>query len=371
MEVGVFTGNFEEKRKHSTVSHHLVMTILFNLFLAAALCAGCVLGASYVWDSEIPARLQWLHNDGYCGEVSAIMAMLKYGQYMSQYDFRAISSQYAVIGNPSKPQQSEFYLVGSNDQNSTAAIKLNWIEYDHDVRDAKQYLAWVKKMVRKGYAVTICVYMNYYLFYGANDVSAGSWDYDHIVSVSRIESNYDDDLYHDDDVIVMEDHGLWAPRTKPIQYLFSYTFAEFPATREGANARLGEKIYSLPSSVTAGQFGIAHTGIMDDNGDCLPVRVDTNVNYEDPEIDNHSETRPASMEIKLTITVSGIQQGVSYTLYKYDNENDVPTAKFNANKAKAVSSITFVDPGTHSFVTTETIKSSQKVFYRCVRADAN
>lgn len=347
------------------------MTTLFNLFLATALCAGCVLGASYVWDSEIPARLQWLHNDGYCGEVSAIMAMLKYGQYMSQYDFRAISSQYAVIGKPSKPQQSEFYLVGSNDQNSTATIKLNWVEYDHDVRDAKQYLAWVKKMVRKGYAVTICVYMNYYLFYGATDVSAGSWDYDHIVSVSRIESNYDDDLYHDDDVIVMEDHGLWAPRTKPIQYLFSYTFAEFPATREGANARLGEKIYSLPSSVTAGQFGIAHSGIMDDNGDCLPVRVDTNVNYEDPEIDNHSETRPASMEIKLTITVSGIQQGVSYILYKYDNENDVPTARFNANKAKAVSSITFVDPGTHSFVTTETIMSSQKAFYRCVRADAN
>ena len=104
------------------------MTALLRLFLVATLSISCVLGSSYVWDSEIPARLQWLHNDGYCGEVSTIMAMLKYGQYMSQYDFRAISSQYAVIGKPSKPQQSEFYLVGSNDQNSTAAIKLNWIE---------------------------------------------------------------------------------------------------------------------------------------------------------------------------------------------------------------------------------------------------
>ena len=44
-----------------------------------------VLGASelraseqkYLWESRLPARLQWLQNDGYCGEVSLIMALMR------------------------------------------------------------------------------------------------------------------------------------------------------------------------------------------------------------------------------------------------------------------------------------------------------
>lgn len=47
-------------------------------------------------------------------------------------------------------------------------------------------------MVRKGYPVTIGVYMNQYLFYGSQSSSAGDSDYDHIVSVAEIMSNYND-----------------------------------------------------------------------------------------------------------------------------------------------------------------------------------
>jgi len=36
------------------------------------------------WGDDMPPRFQWTHNDGYCGEVSTIMAGLKYGQYYSQ-----------------------------------------------------------------------------------------------------------------------------------------------------------------------------------------------------------------------------------------------------------------------------------------------
>ena len=211
------------------------------------------------WDSLLPPRLQWLHNDGYCGEVSTIMALLKYGNYLSQYDFRSISSKYSEYGDGNKPQQTQFYLVGSNDQQSSLAVKLKYIEYDHSNRDPKIYLAWCKKMTRLGYAVTITVYMNYYLFYGITDNTSGEWDYDHIVSISKIESNYDDDEYHDDDIITIEDHGLWAPRKTGPLYLFSYSFKDFPGTREEANTQTNpNKIYTLPASKVAGQYGILY-----------------------------------------------------------------------------------------------------------------
>ena len=67
-------------------------------------------------------------------------------------------------------------------------------------------------MIRKGYAVTICVYMNHYLFYLNTDPDAGYYDYDHIVTLTKYESDYDDDEYHDTDIITFGDHGLWSPR---------------------------------------------------------------------------------------------------------------------------------------------------------------
>ncbi len=166
-------------------------------------------------------------------------------------------------------------------------------------------------MTRKGYAVTITVYMNYYLFYGVvkpdagnylpeelntNDckliikplfIVSGEYDYDHIVSVSSIISLYDDDEFHPDDIIVISDHGLWAPRTTGPVYLFNYTFKDFIGTREDANAKNGD-VYTLPASskLTCYNYGVAHTSVVDQNADLLPVRLETSVNYESPEIDN-------------------------------------------------------------------------------------
>lgn len=51
-------------------------------------------------NKHLPPRLQWEHNGGYCGEVSMIVAGLYYGQYLSQYDVRAIAS-------PGMPQNSQ------------------------------------------------------------------------------------------------------------------------------------------------------------------------------------------------------------------------------------------------------------------------
>lgn len=49
--------------------------------------------------------------------------------------------------------------------------------------------------------------MNQFVFYKNKSPSAGDPAYDHIVSVIGIDSNYNDDLYHPDDIIYISDHG--------------------------------------------------------------------------------------------------------------------------------------------------------------------
>jgi hypothetical protein len=116
-------------------------------------------------------------------------------------------------------------------------------------------------------------------------------------------------------------------------------------------------------------FGITHTGPIDDDGVLLPVRVDTDVNYEKPQIKPHSEERPAPMGIKLTVTVSGLQPGKSYTLYRYDDEDEVPTKGFNSN-AKAALSSTSITAQSGNYVMGTSIMSNEKVIFRAVSVDA-
>lgn len=319
----------------------------------------------YVFDSQLPARLQWLPNSGYCGEVSLVMATLKKGgAYYSQYDARAIS---AVIKKDA--QVKHFYLVGENDQRASDLLKMTYDEFDNSGSpDPKRYMSWIKKTVRAGHAVTITVFMNHKMFYGVDKDDAGEADYDHIVSMTRIESNYDDDLYHDDDLYTMEDHGLYAPDWNA-QYYFTYTAKQFIATRSQANNN--NNVYAIPDAPDYGNFGIAHIGVVDTNKDCLPLLVETSLNYEKPAIKNNSEDRPESMSLTLTVTVSGLESGVAYVLYTYNDETAVPTEAFNAAAAAsaplAVNRFTASGP---SFQLTENIQSNDKRIYRAVATSA-
>ena len=331
-----------------------------NLLIVSACLLVSV--SSYVFQAGLSPRFQWTNNAGYCGEVSTIVAGLKHGQYLSQYDVRAIATE-----KSKNAQTNTQYLVGVNDVNCAKNLRLDYIEFDG--KTTNSYLAWAKKMIRQGYAVTITVYMNHYLFYGITDPSAGDDEYDHIVSVYQIESQFDDDEYHADDILTLEDHGLWNPVKTGPTYLFNYTFADFQGTRSSANAKDGP-IYTLPSTVP--NYGITHTGVTDTQGVLVPVMVSTSVNSEDPQIKKNSETRPAASNLVLTITVSGLETGVQYVMYWYSDETAVPTANFNANSKsnKAIRktySFTAGSGGTYSV--TENILSSDKAIFRALRAD--
>lgn len=314
--------------------------------------------------NNIPPRIQWNENFGYCGETSLISAGLYYGQYISQYEARAIASK-------NKPQNKEGsqLLLGVNDAKAASLMHLNAIEWDTAAeKSTDQFLAWVKQNVVKGYPVAIGVYTNEYLFYQNTKPNAGDPDYDHIVPVFGVDSNrlITDPNYYAFDTIYFSDNGLWGDPSNP-PFIFSYPFGSFQASRKQANAKNGP-VYSLAND--GSNYGIAITGVKDLNGDTLPVRVDTNFNAELPSIKNGTSKRPAPMLLELAITISKLEPFVEYHLYRYNNLKDVPDSDFNAHGDQAYAKWKILIDSGSTFAMTDNIMSNEVAVYRAVRADA-
>lgn len=313
---------------------------------------------------DIAPRNQWEANFGYCGEVSLISAGLYYGQYISQYDARAIASQ----NTPQNKAESQL-LLGVNDQYAAKQMHLSSIEWDGSGgQPTTEFLAWVKQMIVSGYPVSIGILMNQYLFYGQKNAAAGDTDYDHIVPVYGVGSSQPlgDPSYYADDVIYFSDNGLWTPKGNVPIYLFDYAFGIFQQDRNQANAA-SASVYSL--STQGSGFGIAITGVTDPNGETLPVSLKTSINYE-PAIQNGATSRPAPIPVTLTITLSNLEPGVSYKLYRYSQFGSVPDANFNASASQAQESWDVEISSGTTYEMTEQIQSDEMAIYRAVRASA-
>jgi hypothetical protein len=356
---------------HLNLSHMVVFSVL-SLSLHPPLAYAGPGSSPEVGDSmsmgkalEMPARLQWRANYGYCGEVALISAGLYYGQYVSQFDARAIASK----GADQSTEESQF-LLGVNDTYAAAPMHLKTSAWEGDASSStKDFLRWVKDNIVSGHPVIIGVYMNRHLFYGTDDLDAGDEEYDHIVPVRGVTSRHSlqkPSIYYDDDVLTFSDNGLWAGNGAPA-FMYSYSFKAFQANRTEANLPSGA-VYALPRTV--GNYGIAVTGIIDKDGQTLPVRLTTNVNDEKPAMKEGSNIRPASSDITLTVKVSGLEPGTSYNLYRYSDFKSVPDSAFNAKAKKADKSWKIVIDAGSTYSMNETIKSNQVAIYRAVPATA-
>lgn len=310
--------------------------------------------------NDIASRLQWMNNSGYCGEVALICAGLYYGQYVSQYDLRALVTDDQTQGS---------LLLGENDNLAAKKLHLQHEAWNtDDEQNTDQFLIWLKQKIVNGNPVAIGVYANQYLFYGTTDPKAGDPDYDHIVSVMNLTTNHplDDPTYYGDDQVGFSDNGLWENQNTPVYY-FIYAFDPFQATREEANDPSGP-IYSISSE--ANNYGIAITGVADKNGDTLPVRVATDFNFENPEIVDQSTIRPQPMPLNLTITVSNVEPHVPYVIYRYNKLDAVPESDFNAHASQASEQHPFQIASGSTYAVTEMIQSDEIAVYRCVKASA-
>ena len=315
----------------------------------------------YQTNNDIPPRLQWEANFGYCGEVSFISAGLYYGQYVSQYEARAIASP--GIGQAAENSQ---LLLGVNDAYTAREMHLAADVWPIDpTLNADDFLVWVKQNVSAGYPVIIGVFMNYNVFYGSDDPLAGDSEYDHIVPVTGVSSKNPFTgiaKYDASDTLSFSDNGLNADTAHP-DFTYTYSFGSFPTLRADANGA-DRAVYSLPRKTQ--NYGIAITGIIDDDGQTLPIRLVTDVNFENPAIAEGATNRPALQDVTLTVTVSGLKAGVAYTLYRYDDFASVPNAGFNRNAAKAAKVWSVQISSGSVFSVKETIQSDEVAIYRAV-----
>jgi hypothetical protein len=313
--------------------------------------------------NDIPPRYQWNHNYGYCGEVSMLSAGLYYGQYISQYNARAAASN-----APQNEARSQL-LLGVNDMRAARHMHLAAIGWTDPSRDnGDRFLVWVKEHVVLGQPVAIGIDMNEFRFYHKRNPWAGSPQYDHIVPVIGIRSGEleDKQTYLPDDDILFSDNGEWGS-LHHARYFFAYRFKDFLKTRREANAPNGP-IYSLASK--ARDFGVAITGVTDEDHETVPVRVTTNLNYELPQIAEGSSRRPRPERLVLTVTVFGMQDGTVYNIYRYDRLNAIPDGAFNAHAANASKKWVVTAGPSGRFVLSEIIMSDEVAAYRAVPADA-
>jgi len=320
---------------------------------------------TYTAGSKLPPRIQWDANFGYCGEVSFISAGLNYGQYISQYDARALASK-----NARQSLESSQLLLGVNDVAAAKAMHLNATAFNTAQKPTSTaFLSWVKSNVTAGYPVVIGVFTNQSRFYGTTNLNAGDTEYDHIVAVTGITSTHPltgPTTYYPDDVLTVNDNGEWTGTNGQPQNVFSYPFGAFATTRQKANAKTGP-VYSLKNGA---DYGIAITGIIDLSRETVPVRLTTSANAETPPMVEGSDTRPAAKPVTLTVTVSNLKPGTTYTLYRYNTMANVPDANINANAAKAAQKWTITIPSGSTYTMTQTINSNETAVYRAVPAGA-
>ncbi len=301
---------------------------------------------------------QWTGNDGYCGEVAMIQAGLARGQYLSQYNARALcgtglaqagaGSSCAIHGQPNYNAQYLLETPGqgfsgprtfANAAQCDANARLAATTYNSEKQPAgiagyQQYMSWVKAQVIAGNHVTVGVLM----------AGGSAPQYDHEVSVLRIGTNHSptDPTYYADDVLYFDDHGLYTlegsqftgnPAIPPgagsdttgcTPYIFGYRFAALAQTRATANSP-GALAYSIVIPATApmqtytGGTGYAPVNVHGPHDFAISVSGPT-----DPE----AETLP----VKLTIAAPTKTYGVAnppdpIAGYNYEN----PAADYCSN----------------------------------------
>jgi hypothetical protein len=166
--------------------------------------------------------------------------------------------------------------------------------------------------------------------------------------------------------MTFSDNGLWSDSSY-IPYIFAYRFGAMQRTRIQANAPSGP-VYSLASD--GRNYSIAIAGVTDVNHDTLPVRLSTDVNYEVPAMRDGSNQRPAPMPLVLTIAISNLVPGITYTLYRYDTLASVPDSRFNAHAQNASERWTIRLSAGSTYAFSQRILSDQVAVYRAVRATA-
>lgn len=276
---------------------------------------------------DIPCRLQWDNNSGYCGETSIQQAALLFGTYVSQYRAREIID----------PTQQQDVWVPENSSPIFDALRLTVDTWNSGsaTPQYQSYLVWIKNHLQQGHPVVFDVFVQ-----GESDPA-----YDHIMIATGFTST-DTTTYHAGDTLTFNDNYETTPYVRTFGSLFdTRAMAGNGATYE----------YCIPRDT---DYGCAVTGVKDSSGQLLPIRLAVN-RRDEPNVSQGAS--PVTMVA--TVTVQSLVSGNAYALLRYNDYHNVPTNNY-LSSASSSSTVFTATSSTYSII--DRFSSDSVTIYRCV-----
>lgn len=277
---------------------------------------------------DIPCRLQWENANGYCGENSVQQISLYYGTYISQN----ICRNTVCSGNE--------VLIDVNEHQLINDIGFIFEEFNNNgaTPQYQDFFVWMKSQLAQSHPTIIGVYLG-----------NGFSGYDHIIPAIGIVAQ-NTTTYDPTDVITFNDN--FEPTS------FHYTCNEFWDNQANIlNPAAANSWYWVPNDVC---YGIAYTGIKDDNNVCKPVHITVD-HWDEPNV----TLGQTPIQFNMTVTVEDLTSGENYTLLRYDTYTNIPSTNFNTNGASSFES--FTATGTTQ-VFQHTVNSDGFAAFRCVKS---
>lgn len=273
---------------------------------------------------DIPGRLQWDNNNGYCGENALLAIGLYYGNYTSEGVVRTIAG-------------GEL-LIAVNDAATFNALSYTYEEWDYNqtTPQYQNYLVWVKQHLYNKQPVIITVFIK-----GLNDP-----DYDHIIPAIGFNAANVNNYNGADQLIYNSNYDSIS---------FTRTFSSVYDTRS-MNNNGAVYDYCIPKNVN---YGTAITGVKDIQHVLKPVHLKID-SWDEPNI-SLSETPKLLHAI---VKIDSLTNGQSYALMKYVNYQNVPASNFIPQNADTC--IYFTANGSSQTFNTS-FMSDGTVFYRCIQ----
>jgi hypothetical protein len=331
---------------------------VFFLFIVIQIIVQSFADASV--NLPIQNRMQWLENDGYCGEVSMQEVGLYYGTYASAYYIRNI------FDSTQKKDLAEL----ENWAKVLEKFKFDATLFEFDkfkTPQYKEFSGWLKKNLKQGHPVILATWIafakkdpsgNYASMDYLSDKSTSNIPYpipvdpdpiaqiDHFITATGY-LGADDERYNPSDSLIITNHVFstynWVQR---FDLLFD--------TRENkGNSK--NYVITLPQTYC---FGLAITGYIDETNKTCPARIELD-RIDEPNLIK----KEAPVNFNATLTVENLKKNQTYIIYRYNDPQKIPSKNYT-NSSFSNKVVFKATASTQTF--SESIRSDGFAAFRCV-----
>lgn len=319
----------------------------------------------------IKPRQQWNIEGGFCGSISIQTLLMGHGAWVSEDLVRK-----ANIGPNTKcwghHEPHNGCEVGPENYAVTAAglrLKYDVWNYSQPQPQSKAFKAWIKShLVKSAWVMWAPMEKGAYPHqpYGPNSTPGGG-AFDHHEPIIGIGSNHDlsDATVYDDDWILHFSNQDLMP------YYRSFGSLQDDLNLTG-NCQNASTAYpnreAYPCFYDKVTYGLAVNGF-DVKVPTLPVHIDVD---QQSEPDVRTGAKPILMHA--TVTVSGLEPGRKYVLYRYKGFNSFPVSDFGTGYDRKIPfSFLYVPTGpsnTWTYKDPEPFLSNSAMYYFAVPADS-